>query len=288
MQIKMSRLISDKLEQRIRFVTRFYAPDRFDADRAWADFTRERMVFRPKKRFDPLIAVAASLLLLLGSGSWLLNAYVWHDWHSYQAARGTNLLVWLPDSTAITLSPGATIRFDRKGYGRDSRPVELTGKALFDVRRNPQAPFSVAAGIARVTVLGTCFQVDDRPAGVSVDVISGKVRFEIPREQEEAVLGAGMSGVYSAKTNALVVTHEETRNRIAWKTNRLYFADTPLEEVIEVLEAHYHCRIRQRNGVNSLTTDEASLKLTATLDNLPLRETLAIINQTLGIRLRAE
>ena len=168
----------------------------------------------------------------------------------------------------------------------EARDIRLKGKAFFDVRRNPTAPFSVNTAIARVTVLGTSFQVNDQPKEIAVNVISGKVRFEIPQEEEAAVLTAGMSGSYHQDSQTIEVTEEETRNRIAWKTKELHFRNTPLPEVITTLETYYNCRIEY--AASSKKEADSKLKLTATWHDISLREALNIIHQTLGVRLKAK
>ncbi|MEG1904031.1 MAG: FecR domain-containing protein [Bacteroidales bacterium] len=282
----MTKHTPNKLEQRIKFVTRYYVPEGLNTDRAWEKFRTMQGIGTHKKPIGLWIGIAASLLLLIGSGTWLLNTRLLHDWQDYRADNGKPEEVWLPDSTQITLSPGATIRFDRKTYGAEARDIRLKGKAFFDVRRNPAAPFSVKTAIARITVLGTSFQVDDQPKEVSVNVITGKVCFEIPREEEAAVLTAGMSGSYHQNSQTIEVTEEETRNRIAWKTKELHFRDTPLPEVIATLEAYYNCRIEYASP--SKKEADSKLKLTATLRDISLREALNIIHQTLGVRLKTK
>lgn len=282
----MTKHIPNKLEQQIKFVTRYYIPEGLNTDRAWEKFKTMQGIGTHKKPIGLWIGIAASLLLLIGSGVWLLNTRVLHDWQDYRADNGQPEEIWLPDSTQITLSPGATIRFDRKTYGTKVRDIHLKGKAFFDVRPNPSAPFSVKTAIACITVLGTIFQVNDQPKEVSVNVISGKVRFEIPREEEAAVLTAGMSGSYQQTNRTLDIIEEETRNRIAWKTKELHFRDTPLPEVIATLEAYYNCRIEY--AAPSRKEADSKLKLTATLRDISLREALNIIHQTLGVRLKAK
>lgn len=283
----MSDHTSEKLEQRIRFVTRHYSPNSLNTEKAWKQFSGIYAIPQNYLERRIWIGIAASLIILIGCGTWWFTSLTKNDWALYEADNGIALELWLPDSTQVTLAPHATLRYNRNKYGLASRDIELNGKAFFDVRRNPEAPFSVLTRLACVTVLGTSFQVNEKPKEISVNVISGKVRFAIDNIDEEAILTGGMSGVYTAENRILEVNKEQDRNEIAWKTKELQFRDTPLPEVIRTLEEYYNCKITR---VKTASAKDASdnLKLTATLRNLSLREALLIINKTLGIRLTAK
>ena len=108
--------------------------------------------------------------------------------------------------------------------------------------------------------------------------MSGKVRFAAATAPQALVLTAGMSAVYSEAEKQIHSLEEEDWNVFAWKTKRLRFEDTLLEQVIEDLNACY--------GVQIACPDSLpALRLTVTLDSLSLDEALGIINQTLDIQL---
>lgn len=269
----------DKFDQEVRFVAKHYREGAFDTDRAWKRFAAGRVVRRVGfvRRYG--LRAAAVLLLLIGIGVGLVVERKRPDWVAVATAAGEAKEVFLPDSTQVTLAGCSEIRYDRKAYGKERRVVKMKGKAFFQVKREPTRPFSVYTSQTVVTVLGTSFQIEEDEILTEVYVAAGKVRFAAADGREEAILTPGMSAGYSAQSKQIAVSKEEDENKLAWKTGRLQFQNTPLEKVIEDLNAYYQVQIRSKAPA------APGLKLTATFDRLPLGEVLMVINQTLDTQL---
>lgn len=267
----------NKLEQRIRFVAKHYQEGAFDADKAWRKFASEHAIRRKVSFRRYWIGAAAAVLVLVGLGTWLAVERNAPDWVAIATASGQMKDVYLPDSTLVALAGDSWIRYDAKRYGKERRAVEMNGKAFFQVTRNEARPFSVKTGQAEVTVLGTSFQVHEKPAATEVDVVTGKVCFSA--EKEHVILTAGMSARYSKDNKRIMTVTEEDANKLAWRTGLLRFVETPLDKVIEDLSDYYQVRITNRAKKNE------GVKLTATFNNLPLEDVLRVVNQTLDVRL---
>ena len=267
------------IEKRLRFVVRYYKEGHLDAEKAWKRFVTERGIRRPVvwlRRY--WVAAASFVLLLLGVGAFYLTERNQPDWVAVSTAEGQVKEMCLPDSTQVLLAGNSSFRYDRKRFGKQHREVEMTGKVFYEVRRNEACPFTVRAACTEVTVLGTRFQVNEQEGKTEVNVMSGKVRFAAATAPQALVLTAGMSAVYSEAEKQIHSLEEEDWNVFAWKTKRLRFEDTLLEQVIEDLNACY--------GVQIACPDSLpALRLTVTLDSLSLDEALGIINQTLDIQL---
>ncbi len=84
--------------------------------------------------------------------------------------------VTLPDGSFVFLEQGADIVAD-KDFGVGNRKVWLKGEAFFDVKPNPNLPFTVYAGELVTEVLGTSFRIAPKPAQkkIEVSVVTGKV-----------------------------------------------------------------------------------------------------------------
>jgi transmembrane sensor len=67
--------------------------------------------------------------------------------------------VMLPDGSAVTLYPHASIRYP-SAYNIKERNIILTGKAVFAVAKDKHRPFTVYARQLATTALGTQFLVD--------------------------------------------------------------------------------------------------------------------------------
>ncbi|MET3667192.1 FecR domain-containing protein [Caulobacter sp. 1776] len=170
-----------------------------------------------------------------------------------QSAAGQTREVALADGSHVTLAPASSLRptwrLARRAY------VLQRGEAFFAVRHDPGHPFTVAAGDAKVRVLGTRFDVH-RTAGdrVRVEVEQGLV--EVARGASVARVGAGQGALVDASgVRAANLIASDAAG--AWRRGRLAYAAAPLEDVVADLN-RYGLSVR-------VTTGAASLKVTAGL-----------------------
>ncbi len=269
-----------RFEESIRFVARHYEEGRFEPEQAWRRFSSERAI--PRVAFLRRVhwtAVAAALVLLLGFGATWWWRQGQPDWVSVSAGANRLAVVYLPDSSKVTLASGATLRYDARHFGASAREVILGGKAFFEVQPNPEAPFTAYVGNVAARVLGTTFQLEELAGGVRLDVRTGRVRFSSRAVDRPVVLTAGMSATYEAALDSIRLLPETVEeNHFSWETRTLRFRETPLEVVIQDIADCYQVRIE-----NQLPKPGA--RLTSTFESVPLRELLEIINETLGVRL---
>ena len=268
----------DRFEKRLRFVARRYKEGRLNTDKAWEDFVVRPGLSRKISFRRYWMAVASVVLLFIGLGTFYMMERKEAEWVSVVTAPEQLKDVYLPDSTLVSMAGSSTLRYDAKKYGKERRVVEMTGKAFFQVKRNEARPFSVRTVRTEVTVLGTSFQVNEKPGVTQVNVVTGKVRFSAGEISEPAILTAGMSASYSEEKKKINIGTEENLNDLSWKTKQLRFNDTSLENVIKDLNEYYHVKITNKEG-------SPDSRLTATFNDLPLDEVLMVINQTLDVRL---
>lgn len=266
------------LEQRIRFVARHYREGSLDADKAWRKFASERAISRRVSLRRYWFGAAAVVLMLVGLGTWFTVERNAPDWVAITTAPGQTKDIYLPDSTLVALAGDSWVRYDAKRYDKERRAVEMNGKAFFQVTRNEARPFSVRTSQTEVTVLGTSFQIDEKPTVTEVNVVTGKVCFTAGVEKENVILTAGMSARYSSENKEITVTEEDDVNKLAWRTGQLRFKETPLDKVIEDLSDYYQVEITNQ-------AKNEGVKLTATFNDLPLEDILQVVNQTLDVRL---
>lgn len=135
------------------------------------------------------IRVAAMLVLMLGLG-WgfqLRNGNRQVNYEQLLAAAGDGMVekanhtdrpftVSLEDGSRVTLDPGTKIGYPAH-FKTGKREVFLSGKAFFDITKDPAKPFFVYANELVTKVLGTSFTVRsfDSEKEVSVAVKTGKV-----------------------------------------------------------------------------------------------------------------
>lgn len=228
-------------------------------------------------RFRPSFGLAAAVALFLGAGLWLTT-------QSPQAAQAAVSNpgpavrgVRLSDGTIAILDSGAELAV---AFDRNARAVTLrSGRVRFNVARDAERPFSVAADQAIVTARGTVFDVTLVPGEVRIWVIEGKIALAIvPPDQatnEPIALRSGQAvNVRDGRLSPTTIDPAAAR----WPAGRLAFDDTPLAAVVAMAN--------RQGRPNILLGDDAvgTMRVTGVLD---IRDTRALARKlaaTLGLR----
>jgi transmembrane sensor len=200
-------------------------------DEALGAYARQR-----RSRRSLVAGSGAAVLLLFGGYLTLPVAELFLAQPQEYAARdGTIRQLRLKDGTRLTLAGGAVIRVR---YTLHDREVELIRGTIFaDVVHDGNRPFHVGSGKARITDVGTRFEVEKKPSNLRVTVEAGAVRFgtrgwfgkQIDLEANQAAM---------LSEGGLTRTHEIGANGIArWRTEWVEYRDTPLSQVIGDLES---------------------------------------------------
>jgi transmembrane sensor len=204
---------------------------------------------RPAPRWIwPGAALAASLLAaaVLATPPGALNS-----------APGQTREVILADGSHVTLGPDSSLRptwrLARRAY------VLQRGQAFFAVTHDAAHPFTIAAGEAKVRVLGTRFDVHRVPGDrVRVEVEQGLVEVSHASRAGVSVArvpaGQGALADASGVRTAALASIEDAG---AWRRGRLDYASAPLEDVVADLN-RYGLKTR-------IAPDAAGLKVTAGL-----------------------
>ncbi len=163
----------------------------------------------------------------------------------------------LPDGTLVELRPGAELIVNFTADSADLRRVTLIrGEALFHVVPNPARPFVVSAGNSHFRAVGTAFSVNLTPESVALLVTEGRVAVEPTTPSLPAatinttapIIEAGFRVVVAhPPTTPLAVapvSADEALRALAWRVPRLEFSETPLTEVVRLLNEHSGRRLR--------------------------------------------
>ena len=268
-------------DRMIDFVAKSYEENRFDPKKALArsqNGTLHRSLSLSKRTvmLKRIIGIAAAVIVgIFLYTSWRTS---WTDYMAYDIPQTFTL----PDSSSVTLAPGATLRLQRH---KDNRLVQMTGKVYFNVRHDDRAPFRVDAGSGFVKVLGTRFQVDSRDP-ISVSVVSGKVLFSAIRSGEEAlILTKGQSAVLDPAASKPVEITPKHPNPAAWATGEFIYDNTPLPEVLSELSEYYDVTLVAFDAGHS---SGESRSLSGEFSTFSLPEILNLINSALGTDIQIE
>lgn len=196
----------------------------------------------------------------------------------------------LPDSTMVMLHPGSRLSYV-VNFGEHDRKVILSGKAGFDVIRNPDLPFLVLTNAITTKVLGTVFEVDafDEGQVVRVKVKSGKVSvFKNKDVSEEITETMPAKGVLLTSNQEVVYTRTSDKfDKKLVSSPEMILRESPATfQYEESPVAEVFAEIENAYGVN-IIYDAETLKdcqLTSSLADEGLTEKLDIICKSIGLQ----
>jgi transmembrane sensor len=189
--------------------------------------------------------------------------------------------VTLADGSKVYLDNYSAISYPKQFNGSIRNVSLIKGQAFFKVHKDPLKPFVVNINHSSVTVLGTSFNIDRRKNQVSVNVSTGKVKFQA-HENNDAVtiLPAGTGVIFYEAEGKLVKLKVPVQNNKAWLTHQLNFVDTPLPDVFSQLEDCYKIKIGFQGSIAK------SKKLNASFSDSRLSDILEILQETYPIKIK--
>ena len=212
-----------------------------------------------------LIKVAASIIFLMGIGS-----YLWtHQdlftpqkdsvpYKTVTVAKGKQMQVILSDGSKVYLHAGSTLQYPVH-FSKEQRHVILQGEGFFDIQQNPAQPFQVEAGEIQIRVLGTQFNVNSRKPGKEVVTVeTGKVQVSAIGATDTLTLSAGMQGQHIA--GSLQEKKVNSQHYSGWKNGQLRFDHIPLAEVALELERWYDTDVKITDAALANTKVRAHFK----------------------------
>ncbi|MEM6320151.1 MAG: FecR domain-containing protein [Bacteroidota bacterium] len=203
-----------------------------------------------KKSNRRWLAWASAAVIALAIGFWFSSGVngVAVEELAVETAFQEERDVTLADGTTVRLNQNSQLRYPA-AFDGDSRTVELIGEAFFDVTKNPQQPFIIKTAKAKVTVLGTSFNVRAKAAEQETTVIvkSGKVRLENTTGGQKVDLTANQKGIFNKSTNQVIRASTLNQNDLAWYSDRIIFDGIPIEEAIADLSKQFDVKITVTN-----------------------------------------
>lgn len=161
--------------------------------------------------------------------------------------RGETAERRLPDGSTVRVAADTALDVDFAGTAR--RVAIRRGEAYFDVLPDPDRPFIVDGGAARVRVTGTAFNVERAERRASVVVARGSVEVSLPDGSATESLTPGErvdardGGLGSAETVDLDM-------ELGWMSGRIAFSQQPLGDVVAALQRQTDARIALRGDLS--------------------------------------
>lgn len=163
----------------------------------------------------------------------------------FQTAMGERSTYTLEDDSVVTLNTNSKIIIN---YSKHHRSIKLIrGEAFFEVAKNLDRPFEVNAGAAKVTALGTAFNILRKADRADITVTEGVVRVTelgktVSRTPTTEVLHVNE---YLVATNGGLEASGsiDTTSHIAWQSGQLVAKEMTIRDLVEQLQRYRKTRI---------------------------------------------
>lgn len=208
----------------------------------WEPFThnprhavRYPTIRRKRRRVRMAAATGACAMALLA-----LSMVDWRGLDAdYVTKAGETRTVTLADGTRISLAPRSALKL---AYQPGRRGVDLRyGEGFFEVKHDPERPFSVTADGATIRDIGTMFDVAARSSTVKVDVAEGEVAVQAAHGPARLLKPGEAAAVRPA--TGVIETESASPVIAGWRHNQLSLQDTPMTEAIDRLRPFFRGRI---------------------------------------------
>jgi ferric-dicitrate binding protein FerR (iron transport regulator) len=181
-------------------------------------------------------------------------------YNTISTPRGGQYHVILPDGSKVWLNAASSLRFPTAFQG-NTRMVQLTGEAYFEVVHNSKMPFKVSVppppgetGGAEVEVLGTHFNVMgyDNENTISTTLLEGSVRVSQQAADKGSPvlqLKAGQQANLHKGSSECKVQEVDTDAVVAWKNGMFQFNSADIQTIMRQIERWYDVEVTYKGRI---------------------------------------
>ena len=236
---------------------------------------KEQQIHKIKKTKLYFISIAASLLILLGTGLFFMYTTpetITVEYYTY-LTENNKIDFTLDDGTKIYLNKNSKFVYTNR-YDKEDRSIKLEGEAYFEVKNNPEKPFIVEVGDARLRVLGTSFNVKtDEHANIKATLTEGSLRFEALDQQ--LILSPNQQLSYIASSSGIDVSSVDIDKELAWTEGVIRLKNVLFLDLIDGLMKQFKVNI----VINNEKLKKSSIQMTGTFaEEQSLEEILKVIS----------
>lgn len=222
----------------------------------------KRICFRVAAVLIPVVLIVG-LYMQLNSK---VDLFGTSEYEEVVVDKGERIQIMFQDGTKVYINSDSKLRYPKK-FALNTREVYLEGEAYFVVAKNKNRPFIVNLSGPAIHVLGTSFNVQDYPENKDIVVCldEGNINLTLPTEKKYPVQ-PGERLVYNKDNQQCTISKMNDMRRLSmWKQNVIVFKDTPLPEVIKILNRWYNVEFKVEDEnvlkyVYTLTSDNTLLE----------------------------
>ncbi|AEV98597.1 anti-FecI sigma factor, FecR [Niastella koreensis GR20-10] len=217
-------------------------------NRIWNAVSNSRSKMVTIKRAITWMAAAAVVLII---GSVALFKYLGANEAVIKTAYGQKRAITLPDGSQVVLNANSQLKYKPRPRRHAPREVWINGEAWFNVVHLNKTGTPVQAAerfivhlpTMNVEVLGTTFTINTRRNREQVVLQTGSVKVNVPSKSSPVFLKPGDLVNYNKDSKVLSKATTNPADCALWKENRLKFDNTPLREVIQLIEDDYGYKV---------------------------------------------
>ncbi|MDD4515930.1 FecR domain-containing protein [Massilibacteroides sp.] len=246
----------------------------------------KRLTKQPTQKRNRLILLslsvaAISLLIFSLSNYYLAPADPQETTHYYTYITDNNRsAITLEDGTKVFLNKNSRLTYNNH-YGKESRNIELTGEAYFEVAHDTLNPFILTMGESSIRVLGTKFNAQSLEDGseVTATLVEGSIQFQSADQQ--VILLPDQQVCFNKETKRIEIKEVNSYERTLWTRSIIKYKTIPFAELISRLKETYDTEIIIKNAV----LRDPELTVSASFDeNQSLEEILKVISRSVSMK----
>lgn len=185
-----------------------------------------------------LLGIIFTILIPSNTGNQFENLQV------FSVPLGSKSKVVLVDGTEINLNSGSELRYS-SAYSSENRVVSLSGEGFFNVKSNPEHPFTVKTTDFDIRVTGTRFNVcsyNDNNYSTAT-LAQGKVGLQMKGTSQILEIVPGEKFQMNRETRKYSLINADVESEIAWKDGEFIFKKIPFPDLVQRLERWYDVKL---------------------------------------------
>jgi len=181
----------------------------------------------PKFIFAPILSLAVLLITLFNNSNIEITT-----------GAGEKRTISLLDGSKVHVNSVSSISYNNK-FNIENRNIKLDGEAYFEIAKST-LPFIIESTYGNIEVLGTSFNVKDRPEGFELGVNEGLVTLKTKFKSQELKKG---DCVQISESNNYIF-NQTYSDYPSWKYNKVFCKKRSLAQVCLELERMFDVEIK--------------------------------------------
>jgi transmembrane sensor len=167
-------------------------------------------------------------------------------YNTISTPRGGQYQLLLPDGTKVWLNATSSIKFP-VAFSDNSRTVELTGEAYFEVTKNPARPFLVKVKDVEVKVLGTHFNIMaySEEEAIKTTLLEGSVK--VSKNAVSVMLQPGEQTSVSQSSQPSQPIPVQTEEVVSWTNGKFHFNNADIKLIMRQIARWYDVDVEYRD-----------------------------------------